>query len=74
MSFGAENRITRCCLPDELAAEILFRDAFAVMASAENPLTRRRKLTWADLADEPWTLFPLDNIFGSLVADAFRGR
>jgi DNA-binding transcriptional LysR family regulator len=59
-------------LPDELAAEVLFHDAFAVMASAENPLTRRRKLTWADLADEPWTLFPLDNIFGSVIAEAFR--
>jgi DNA-binding transcriptional LysR family regulator len=59
-------------LPNDLAAEILFHDAFAVMASAENPLTRRRKLTWPDLADEPWTLFPLDDIFGSLVADAFR--
>ena len=59
-------------LPNELAAEILFHDAFAVMASAENPLTRRRKLDWADLADEPWTLFPLDNFFGSVVADAFR--
>lgn len=59
-------------LPDELAAEILFHDAFAVMASAENPLTRRRKLAWSDLADEPWTLYPPDNIFGSVVAEAFR--
>jgi DNA-binding transcriptional LysR family regulator len=59
-------------LPNELSAEILFHDAFAVMASAENPLTRRRKLDWADLADEPWTLYPFDNVFGSVVADAFR--
>src|ERR1051325_1265742 len=40
-------------LPDELSAEVLFQDAFAVMASAENPLTRKRKLAWADLIDEP---------------------
>ena len=59
-------------LPNELSAEILFHDTFAVMASAENPLTRRRKLTWADLADEPWTLYPFDSFFGSVVADAFR--
>lgn len=59
-------------LPDELTAEILFHDAFAVMASAENPLTRRRKLAWSDLADEPWTLYPPDSIFGSVVAEAFR--
>jgi DNA-binding transcriptional LysR family regulator len=59
-------------LPNELSAEILFHDAFVVMASAENPLTRRRKLTWVDLADEPWTLYPLDTFFGSVIADAFR--
>jgi DNA-binding transcriptional LysR family regulator len=59
-------------LPDELAAEVLFHDAFAVMASAENPLTRRRKLAWSDLADEPWALYSLDTFFGSVIADAFR--
>lgn len=59
-------------LPDDLAAEVLFHDAFAVMASAENPLARRRKLEWADLANEPWTLFPLDTFFGSVIAEAFR--
>jgi DNA-binding transcriptional LysR family regulator len=59
-------------LPNELAAEILFHDAFAVMASAENPLTRRRKLDWADLADEPWTFYPPDVFFGAVIADAFR--
>src|SRR5436190_3731176 len=30
-------------LPDEVAAEVLFYDVFAVMTSAANPLTRRRK-------------------------------
>jgi len=59
-------------LPNDLAAEVLFHDAFAVMASAENPLTRKRKLDWADLVDEPWTLFPFDNVFGSVIAEAFR--
>jgi DNA-binding transcriptional LysR family regulator len=59
-------------LPDELAAEVLFHDSFAVLASAANPLTRRRKLTLADLMDEPWALLPSDSYFGALVADAFR--
>ena len=44
-------------LPDDLAAETLFHDAFAVMTAARNPLTRRRKLTLAELADEPWVSF-----------------
>lgn len=58
--------------PNELAADTLFHDAFVVMASADHPLTRRRKLAWADLSEEPWTLFPIDSAFGSVVADAFR--
>lgn len=61
-------------LPDELAAEVLFYDAFSIMTSAKNPLTRRRKLTLADLADEPWTLFPFDSFFGSVIAEAFRAN
>jgi DNA-binding transcriptional LysR family regulator len=61
-------------LPDELAADILFHDAFAVMTSAKNPLTRRRKLTLAELANEPWTLYPSDSFFGTVVAQAFRAN
>ena len=61
-------------LPDELAAEVLFYDAFSVMTAANNPLTRRRKLTLADLANEPWTLYPHDSFFGSVIAEAFRAN
>jgi len=61
-------------LPDELAAEILLHDSVAVMTAAKNPLTRRRKLTLAELANEPWTLFPYDSFFGSLVAEVFRAN
>src|SRR5947208_4011647 len=59
-------------LPDELAAEVLFHDSFAVLTSAKNPLTRRRKLTLAELMNEPWVLLPPDSFFGALVAQAFR--
>jgi DNA-binding transcriptional LysR family regulator len=59
-------------LPDDLAAEVLFHDSFAVVTSAKNPLTRRRKLTLADLKNEPWAMLPADSFFGSLVAEAFR--
>jgi DNA-binding transcriptional LysR family regulator len=61
-------------LPDELAAEVLFYDAFSIMTSAENPLTRRRKLSLAELANEPWTLYPFDSFFGSVIAEAFRAN
>lgn len=59
-------------LPDELAAEVLFHDAFAIMASVENPLTRKGKLDWVDLADEPWTFYSLGSFFGAVIAEAFR--
>ena len=61
-------------LPNELAAEVLFYDAFSIVTSAKNPLTRRRKLTLADLANEPWTLLPFDSFFGSVIAEAFRAN
>jgi len=61
-------------LPDELAAEILFYDTLAVMTAAKNPLTRRRKLTLAQIADEPWTLLPSDSFFGAVIAEAFRAN
>src|SRR6266702_1550618 len=59
-------------LPNELAAEILFYDSFAVLTSAKNPLTRRRKVTLAELMNEPWALLPADSFFGSPVAESFR--
>ena len=46
-------------LPDELAAEVLFHNSVAVMTTADNPLTRRRKLKLADLMNEPWAAVPL---------------
>ena len=51
-------------LPDELAAEILFHYFVAVMTAAANPLARRRNLKLADLANEPWVLFPYESFFG----------
>jgi len=59
-------------LPDELAAEILFHDSVAVMTAAANPLARRRHLKLADLANEPWVLFPYESFFGGVIADIFR--
>jgi len=61
-------------LPDELAAEILFHDSVAVMTAAANPLARRRNLKLADLANEPWVLFPYESFFGRVIADIFRAN
>lgn len=61
-------------LPDDLMAEVLFHDALAVLTSARNPLTRRRKLTLADLVNEPWVQLPGDSLFGSMVMEVFRAH
>jgi DNA-binding transcriptional LysR family regulator len=57
---------------DEQSVEVLFHDPFVVVAGKDNPLTRQRKLSLADLMEQRWTLQPGDSGFGSLVVDAFR--
>jgi len=59
-------------LPDEVEAEVLFRDSVAIMTAVSNPLTRRRNLTLADLLEEPWLLFPYESFFGSMIGEIFR--
>jgi DNA-binding transcriptional LysR family regulator len=61
-------------LPSELTAEILFHDSFVILTAATNPLTRRRKLTLAELSNEPWTLYPYDSAFGGQIAATFRAN
>jgi DNA-binding transcriptional LysR family regulator len=61
-------------LPEELAAEVVFYDSLVVLSSAKNPLTRRRKLTLAELIDEPWALPPSGSFFSSLIDDVFRAN
>jgi len=57
---------------EHMQAEVLYDEPLWVVAGAQNPWTRRRKIRLADLVDEPWTLPPLDTLFGSVVAEAFR--
>ncbi len=56
--------------PDE-HTEILFQDRMVVATGVQNPLTRRRKIALADLADQPW-LLPSDSMFAAAVAGSFR--
>src|SRR5262252_114651 len=59
-------------LTEELKAEILFRDRYAVVVGVNSPLARRRKVQLADLVNEPWIMTPLDALGDSFVANAFR--
>ena len=57
-----------------MSAEILFHDPHVVVAGANNPWTRRRRLALGNLLDEPWTLPHPDSPYGAVVLDAFRAN
>ena len=52
--------------------EHLFDDPYVVVAGSRSPWSRRRKMAFADLSSEPWTLPPLGSMVGSHLAEAFR--
>lgn len=62
----------RSIADDRLDYEFLFEDTYSVVVSGENRWSRRRKLEFADLADEPWALPPPESAFGSIIMEAFR--
>jgi DNA-binding transcriptional LysR family regulator len=55
---------------DGLDATILFQDRLRVVVGMKSRWANRRKVTLADLIDEPWCVAP--SAVGSLVTDAFR--
>lgn len=57
---------------EDLATEVLFDEQLFVVAGAQSPWARKRKLKLADLLDAPWILPPADTVIGALVRDAFR--
>jgi DNA-binding transcriptional LysR family regulator len=59
---------------DHMNVEVLYDEPHVVMAGAQSPWTRKRKIELADLVDEPWTLPPPDSQFGSIVSEAFRSK
>jgi DNA-binding transcriptional LysR family regulator len=54
---------------DDQEATILFQDSLRVVVGAKSPWARRRRVTLADLVDEPWCV--ARSAIGSLVTDAF---
>jgi len=59
---------------DDLAAQVLFKSPFAVMAERRHPLLRRKKLSLGDLMEEQWTFSPPDTFAGRIMVDLFRRR
>jgi DNA-binding transcriptional LysR family regulator len=56
----------------DIVVEALFEDRAVVMAGARSRWSRRRKLSLADLVDEPWVLPPPDSASAMHIAQAFR--
>jgi DNA-binding transcriptional LysR family regulator len=50
------NRMPGPTADEDFDAEILYHDTIVVVAGANSPWTRRRKVQLADLANEPWVL------------------
>jgi DNA-binding transcriptional LysR family regulator len=57
---------------EEHSVEVLFEDPLVVATGPNNPLARRRKIAFAELLNQPWTLQPPENSFGAFAMDALR--
>jgi DNA-binding transcriptional LysR family regulator len=69
--------ITRRWAPiadERLGFELLFDESFVVVAGAQNPWARRRKIALAELVNESWALPPPETEFGLAMMKAFRSR
>jgi len=66
-----ELAISRVTPPAEVgeSIEILFEDRVVVVTGKKNPLTRRHKITLANLVNEPWVVF--DSILWKRLTDSF---
>jgi len=57
---------------ENVTADILFDEQEVIVAGADNPLSRRRKMTLKELMDERWVLGPKDSPSGTIFVEAFR--
>jgi DNA-binding transcriptional LysR family regulator len=64
-------RVARSFAEDDLDLEILFDDPHRVVVGAGSPWARRRKMTLAELANEPWT-FASNQVIRELMTEAFQ--
>lgn len=54
--------------------ENLYDPQFVVMASSRSPWVRKRRITLAELIDEPWVLPPPEGIMGPAYLEVFRAN
>src|SRR5258706_2291821 len=56
---------------EKLGFEIVYDDAYVVIAGAQNPLVRRRRIKLAELRNESWALPPPASALRSIAMQAF---
>jgi DNA-binding transcriptional LysR family regulator len=61
-------------LRNELDATLLYHDSWHIVAGADSPWARRKKIDLAELTNEFWCATPLETPIGSLLIDAFRAK
>jgi len=61
-------------IDEDVDVEILFHERTFVVVGLKNPWARRRKINFAELADEPWALPPHDTMVESIFSEAFRAN
>src|SRR5262245_23049442 len=66
--------VIRPLAEDLVDVEPLLQDPHVVVAGAHNSLVRRRRISLAQLADEPWALPLADQPYGTIVNEAFRAH
>jgi len=67
-------RIHKPFSDDEVDVEVLCQDEFFVVAGARSRWVRREKITFAELINEPWILFPPNSLITAYIAEAFRAK
>src|SRR5262245_45553939 len=65
-------RVPRRMTENDLDVEILFDDPFVVAAGAQNPWARKRRVTLAELVDEPWVLPPPNQFISAVMSEIFQ--
>jgi DNA-binding transcriptional LysR family regulator len=68
----AVGRIAAPFKEDDLQAEIVMHHSVVVVAGAQSPWVRRRKIALAELVQEKWVLLPPEMPESDYVASAFR--
>lgn len=66
-------RIPGSFVADDLDIEILFDEPSRVVVGAQSRWARRRKITLAELVNEPW-IFPPTQVFSALIKEAFKAH